>query len=48
MTHRLLYLAQIVINLNSAFLGVEGTLLGLALFGGLLALVRRRAQKEAA
>jgi hypothetical protein len=47
MTHRLLYLAQLVINLNGALLGVEGTLLGLVLFGGLLALVRRRAQKEA-
>jgi hypothetical protein len=47
MTTKLLYVAHFVINLNRLFLGVEGTMLGLVLFSGLLFLVRRRAQKEA-
>jgi hypothetical protein len=46
MTSKLLYLAQLVVNANAAFLGFEGVLLGSGLFSSLLFLVRHRARKE--
>jgi hypothetical protein len=47
MTDKLLALAQLITRTNEIFLGVEGLLFGLVLFGSLFLYLEHRARKEA-
>lgn len=47
MTHELLAMAQWVIDANTALVGVEGVLVGAALFSSLLLVMRHKARKAA-
>lgn len=47
MTRELLAVAQFIVRVNTALMGVEGVLLGAVLFTSLLLVMRRCARKEA-